>query len=916
MNNCETGTRVPNLASHLGSSHSAWRLCAALAFAALISACGGGGDGGGGAVAPAVSPVPAALTLTSFSPASGGAGTAVIVSGTGFTGLQSAKVGNVDAAFTVTSDTQVRLTVPSGAQTGRIELGGLGRTVLSASDFTVTAIPMVTSVTPTSVLAGGRITLTGTSLDMVREVRLNATALTIVSQSSTSIAVDVVAGATSGVLTLVDAMGVARALTQQVTVVAPMTITSFSPASIVTGQALTINGTNLDRAVGVTFANGATASVASRTGTTRITVTVPDSAATGALRVRGNANDEIVSASPLTVIPAIRVDANAVYRVAAGANVTMAGIGLTEVSGVMLNSTAAAVVSRTATQLVFTVPTGVACGAITLQSASQPWVAGGSVVVGTGCAATLAGIEFGQVLAQPSTDPRQRLVPGKETWVRAFVVSDQAGLPSPTVRLTGYTGATIRGTLTMSGPATLPTVSGASVPDAIRYDEAQSFNVELPATWVAAGLSVRIEVDPEQRLGAMTTADATPTVGTPTRLDIVLVPVTSGGFVPTLPATAAVLDELTRRFPIPRSSITVSVRQQHVLTSVTDGLDTQTEWSSALSELRTLRMAENPNNAYRYYFGFVRRSGGSVAGIGYVPGNTALGWDSATGWSRTTTHELGHNLGRLHAPCGGVASADTNYPYAGGVLGPTPLVDSLPAELNVISPASQTDVMGYCNGAWFSDYNYRAMQTHLEGQPQLAIATTATALAGAPESELLLVSGVIGLDGVAFAPVQPLRGRPALGSGDYTLRIQTRDGRTIEHAFDAELVDHAVPPERHFAFTFVSPGPLAGLEVLSGGTVLPLRVSTLATMQRAVAATDQPINLAWSESGGVLEVDWNAAARPYLSVAHVVDGRRTVLAINRTGGQLQLPSTELLAGGAFEIGLSDGLNSQLVLLAR
>jgi hypothetical protein len=354
------------------------------------------------------------------------------------------------------------------------------------------------------------------------------------------------------------------------------------------------------------------------------------------------------------------------------------------------------------------------------------------------------------------------------------------------------------------------------------------------------------------------------------------------------------------------------VRQQHMLTSVTDGLDTQTEWSSALSEIRTLRAAENPGNAYRYYFGFVRRSGGSVAGIGYVPGNTALGWDSATGWSRTTTHELGHNFGRLHAPCGGVASPDASYPYAGGVLGPTPLVDSVPAALNVISPASQTDVMGYCNGAWFSDYNYRAMQTHLEAQPQLALASAQSA---APESELLLISGVIGLDGVAFSPVQPLRGQPALGSGDYMLRIQTRDGRTIEHAFDAELVDHALPPERHFAFTIVSPGPLAGLEVLRGGTALPMRASTQATIQRARAATDQPISLEWSESGGVLAVNWNIA-RPYLSVTHVVDGRRTMLAINRTGGQLQLPSAELPAGGVFEIGLSDGLNSQLVILPR
>ena len=200
----------------------------------------------------------------------------------------------------------------------RIELSGLGRTALSAGDFTVTAIPVVTAVTPTSVLAAGRITLTGTGLDLVREVRLNSTVLTIVSQSTTSLVVDLVAGATSGVLTLVDAGGTARAVAQQVTIVAPMAITSFSPASIVTGQALTINGTGLDRAVGVTFANGATANIATRSGSTRITVTVPDAAASGALRVRGNANDEVVSASPLTVIPAIRVDANAVYRVGAG----------------------------------------------------------------------------------------------------------------------------------------------------------------------------------------------------------------------------------------------------------------------------------------------------------------------------------------------------------------------------------------------------------------------------------------------------------------------------------------------------------------------------------------------------------------------------------------------------------------------
>lgn len=899
--------RLSSLAS-LVSRFGRW-LAAALALSAALTGCGGGGGGGSSTPAAAVSP--ASLTITSFSPASGGSGTAIAVIGTGFTGLQSAKVGSVDAAFSVASDVQVRVTVPAGAQTGRIELSGLGRTTLSAGNFTVTAIPVVTAVSPTSVLAGGRVTLTGTGLDLVREVRLNATVLTIVSQTTTSLVVDLIAGATSGVLTLVDASGVGRPVAQQVTIVAPMTISSFSPASIVTGQTLTIDGTGLDRAVGVTFANGATANVATRSGSTRITVTVPDAATTGALRVRGNANDEVVSASPLTVSPAIRVDANAVYRVAAGANVSLGGTGLTEVSGVMVGATAATIVSRTATQLVFTVPAGIACGVITLQSTSQPAVAGGSVVVGTGCVATLAGIEFGQVLSQPASDPRQRLVPGKETWVRAFVVSNQSGLVAPTVRVTGYTGAVIRGTLTMSGPDTLPVVSGATVPDAIRYDEDQSFNAELPAAWVAAGLSVRIEVDPEQRLGAPTVMDATPLVGTSTRIDIVLVPVVSGSFVPTMPSSNAVLEELIRRFPIPGASISVSVRPSYTLSSVTDGLDTSSEWSSALLELRQLRDAENPGNAYRYYFGIVRRSGGSVAGIGYVPGRAALGWDSGGNWARTMTHEIGHNLGRLHAPCGSVASPDPNYPYAGGVLGPTPLVDSVPAALNVISPASQTDVMGYCNGAWFSDYNYSAMQAHLESQPQASIASAQAT----SDADLLMISGVIGIDGVSFAPVQALRGRLSFSGGDYTLRVITRDGRTIEHAFDAQEVDH-VENEKHFALKLIDPGAIAGLEVLHGGARVALRASSLASIQRARTTADEPIALEWSETAGVLSVNWNAAARAYLMVAHVLDDRRTVLALNRTGGQLQLPTSDLPAGGVFELGLSDGVNAQRVVLTR
>jgi hypothetical protein len=96
----------------------------------------------------------------------------------------------------------------------------------------------------------------------------------------------------------------------------------------------------------------------------------------------------------------------------------------------------------------------------------------------------------------------------------------------------------------------LPVASGATAPDSVRYNEAQSFNVELPAMWVRSGLSVRVEVDPLRQLGAPVVVDATPSVGVNTRMEVVLVPVVSGSFVPTMPTVDAVRDEIMRRFPI------------------------------------------------------------------------------------------------------------------------------------------------------------------------------------------------------------------------------------------------------------------------------------------------------------------------------------------------------------------------------
>lgn len=73
-------------------------------------------------------------------------------------------------------------------------------------------------------------------------------------------------------------------------------------------------------------------------------------------------------------------------------------------------------------------------------------------------------------------------------------------------------------------------------------------------------------------------------------------------------------------------------------------------------------------------------------------------------WAWTLAHELGHMHGRGHAPCDvSWWSDDDNYPYPGGVIGVRGW-DARDGSLR--APDVDTDVMGYCDVQWMSDYTY------------------------------------------------------------------------------------------------------------------------------------------------------------------------------------------------------------------
>ncbi len=96
----------------------------------------------------------AAPTITDFSPASGPVGSTVVIDGTNFVSLEGVTFGgNVQAAGSYSS-TQIKVTVPSGAQTGPITVTTAGGSATTATSFVVGAATAPT--VPTASVSSGQ----------------------------------------------------------------------------------------------------------------------------------------------------------------------------------------------------------------------------------------------------------------------------------------------------------------------------------------------------------------------------------------------------------------------------------------------------------------------------------------------------------------------------------------------------------------------------------------------------------------------------------------------------------------------------------------------------------------------------------------------------------------------------------------
>jgi hypothetical protein len=530
--------------------------------------------------------------------------------------------------------------------------------------------------------------------------------------------------------------------------------------------------------------------------------------------------------------------------------------------------------------------------------------------------ARVASIELAQSLLFPSNDSALTLISDKAALVKVNVTTTNASEAKPTgsLRIENASGQLLQ-TIALTAPTGALPSAVPQVPSLTN-----SYSAVLPGNLVKSGLRLSVVIDNGQ---PATTVN--PKVGSTIAMQLVAVPVQIGGVIGQVVPGAA--SYVQARMPV--SSVTLRTRAPYVPKSVTTLPTTSTAWrtafSSVLGELADLHTLENaPDEAY--YYGFLPKRTFGLAGLGYVPGNAALGFDvpnSPEAVRETMAHELGHNTSLPHAPCGGPSNPDLQYPYANAQLGASGrYIWGYNADTKAFTDPRRTDIhdiMSYCDGNTFSDYNYRKIQVHLTSTGKLEKTGAADTTAAVGPQELLLISGQINAGKLEIRPLKTMLGQvKPPQEGPYTLRVTTEKG-TAQYKFDTNQIDH-IPEMQRFGFTIPHPGAITSMSIVKGGAMLmqsdAKTSGSTAKNAKSQDAASEKLQVQMSEQGGALKLFWDHARHPYLTVTYLSGAQRSTLAQDLEGGTASLPTAGMGAGGSFEFSLSDGMNTTRLTQSR
>jgi hypothetical protein len=519
-----------------------------------------------------------------------------------------------------------------------------------------------------------------------------------------------------------------------------------------------------------------------------------------------------------------------------------------------------------------------------------------------------------------------------------------------------YTGPTAPGSISVSltgtrGGVALPSVvlgpqAVSAVPARATYSS--SFNLALPAAWLSGTVAMTATVD---SAAAVPESDETNNAKTATlkfntmpALDIVIVPIRytdlANGQTYAPPTIDTISDFVKRTYPVSTLNVTF-----HAPYNFSGDLGDPTGYywgnedgTGLLDKMTTLKNSEIGMNSPKVYYGLVSTGSlndtwlpfdsGFILGIGWIGTRVSAGLDIPASFglpdpeitSDTAAHEIGHNLGRYHAPCDTSSGLDKNYPDS------TASIVQFGVDVSkgtVLNPSITKDVMSYCSPQWVSDYTYKALYTALGG-------TTVAASDATPVDSLLIRAGIEPDGTASLAPAYGITGVPYVGSdaSDYRVEFLDTTGNVVSsqavavsemeqphvfrlahgklvpqtNALSVRGMDTHAPRLGINAIVAAPPHAFASLRLVRGGTVLATRALRPATPAIATAVPGVE-----RQADGTLLLRWNAAGSPAL-VRYTTDNgiTWTTLGVDVLGGRLIVdPATLPGSTGHFAITPAD-----------